>query len=349
MLNSTQIILNTANNPHRANSLDARRWNLIGALQTVGAFVARHNHEGSLESGGLGDTWHAKRYLKYMAQRGLITLPGVEFRPRVARMLETTALSSDLAEFTFGVELEVILPRGMSHAAAAEEVNLAGVACRAEVYNHNVGNTWKVVTDGSLGDYIRGAEFVSPVLRGQDGLTQVETVCRTLKAIGVKVNKRCGMHVHVGVADQPVEFFRALLVNYSRNETLIDSVMPASRRGSNNQYCQPTQAPYGLADMTRDQVLRANHSRYRKVNLQSFWRHQTVEFRQHAGTVEADKASYWVKFCLRACLQAKTFVQHPRAADLTSMLVAMGASAEEQTFFSNRAAHFGGALNRRAA
>lgn len=37
-------------------------------------------------------------------------------------------------------------------------------------------------------------------------------------------------------------------------------------------------------------------SRYFKVNLMSFQRHGTIEFRQHSGTVNATKIANWVRF-----------------------------------------------------
>ena len=40
-------------------------------------------------------------------------------------------------------------------------------------------------------------------------------------------------------------------------------------------------------------------SRYFKLNVQSYWRHGTVEFRQHSGTVEFGKIRNWLLFCAR--------------------------------------------------
>lgn len=40
-------------------------------------------------------------------------------------------------------------------------------------------------------------------------------------------------------------------------------------------------------------------SRYFKLNSQSYWRHGTVEFRQHSGTIEFEKIKNWLFFCAR--------------------------------------------------
>lgn len=43
----------------------------------------------------------------------------------------------------------------------------------------------------------------------------------------------------------------------------------------------------------------ANGCRYHKVNLSSFWRHHTVEFRHHSGTTDFAKISNWVRLLSR--------------------------------------------------
>ncbi len=354
ILDSTQILRGRRYNPHRYGSLDYRRWNLLETSYTVGDFVAAHNATGEIEVGGLGNTWNAKRYLVYMARRGMLTLLGVTIaapRTRAPRPVGALVpLSGDLDAYTFGCEIECILPRGMTRAAAAAQVVLAGVDCREDVYGHQTRTWWKVITDGSLGDYTLGAEFVSPVLRGQDGLAQVEKVCRALQALGAKVNKRCGFHVHVGARDRDVMFFRRLLVGYSVNEAVLDSMMPASRRGNANQYCKPIRAD-GLAGYDdRDHLLRRQSDRFVKLNVASYYRHGTVEFRQHAGTVEADKATYWVKFCLRfVALAVSTNEMPTRGCSLEGLLTAVGSTDDERTFFLNRAARFAAAPTARAA
>src|SRR5215471_61918 len=115
---------------------------------------------------------------------------------------------------TFGVELECYLPEGANQQAACDAVNQrlgAMGRCAVESYNHQVRHHWKIISDGSLGDYARGVEFVSPVLTGEGGLKQVETVCKALTDFGCTVSKRCGYHVHVGVGSAPLDFFKNIV------------------------------------------------------------------------------------------------------------------------------------------
>lgn len=61
------------------------------------------------------------------------------------------------------------------------------------------GKKWKVESDGSLG--INGVEFVSPVLKGSQGIDNVVNNMKVLKRLGFDSNdKRCGVHIHVGLS-----------------------------------------------------------------------------------------------------------------------------------------------------
>lgn len=204
---------------------------------------------------------------------------------------------------SFGIEIEAC---GVAPATLAAELTAAGLACHAEGYNHTTRAHWKVVSDASvMGD--RPFELVSPVLHGEDGLAQVKVVCEVINRLGAKVNKTCGLHVHFGVGELEHEpkFWRNLINNYAALEPAIDAVMPPSRRGANNTYCRPVARPGLRERLARCRDLRAieqattNGCRYHKVNLASFWRHRTVEFRQHSGTTEYEKISNWVRLLSR--------------------------------------------------
>lgn len=251
----------------------------------------------------------------------------------------------DATRQTFGVEFEVLMPEGMDRPSLAMIIrDHANVACHAETYNHSVRPSWKIVQDGSLGDYARGAEAVSPVLRGEEGLDEMKRVCEALVSAGCTVNKKCGFHVHVGARGRDVGFFRRLLRLYATNERLIDSFMAPSRRGTANLYCQPVTLPFAFDTMTLDSMRREFDSRYRKLNLQSYWRHGTVEFRHHQGTVEAKKAEMWVRVCLKMTAAAATQV-----GEGSTFWGQIGATVEEIHYYENRAARFAAREARRAA
>jgi hypothetical protein len=209
---------------------------------------------------------------------------------------------------TYGVEIEAIAPPGVTYTAVADAVTAAGVDCRFAGYSHTRTSFWKVVTDGSLTGG-NGMELVSPAappLRGEEGLAQVRAVCAVLTELGLTVNRSCGLHVHVEAPS--VDAMRSLAIDYANHEAIIDSCLPRSRRGNVNTYAR------SIARIDKLSVARARdaagiasavgNGRYAKVNFTSFWRHGTVEFRHHSGTVDGDKACNWVKLCLRMVARA---------------------------------------------
>lgn len=226
----------------------------------------------------------------------------------------------NLSHLTFGAEFEVILPAAHSHATAAREIaRLTGFevipAARIGRADRN-SQAFRVVHDGSVHGAGIGAEFVSPILRGQEGLDRITKLAHSLVAIGATVNQSCGFHVHVGGFRPQLPFFKNLVKLYSKFEVAIDTAMPPSRRGNVQRYCQSIArvSPQAIDAATSiDGIITAatGHrsgdysARFYKLNLAAFAKHSTVEFRQHAGTVDAAKAVAWIKTCLRIVAAAE--------------------------------------------
>jgi hypothetical protein len=82
-------------------------------------------------------------------------------------------------------------------------------------------------------------------------------------------------------------------------------MMPHSRRGDNNTYCKSLLNRLNTKSNAFRKIDQAdniksiskavtNRKRYCKVNAESYFRHKTVEFRQHSGTIEYSKISNWI-------------------------------------------------------
>lgn len=234
---------------------------------------------------------------------------------------------------TFGAEFEVVIPTD-HHAAAREISRLTGfevVVDRRTSTTSRSAQAWRIVHDGSVETRGRGygAEFVSPILSGPEDLEKVAKFARALVAFGATVNDSCGFHVHVGGFRRGMDFFKNITKLYARYETAIDGVMAVSRRGGRSTYARSMARV--LSDRyaravdaagNLDQLIEASTGmsrydyarRFFKLNLAAFEKHNTVEFRQHQGTVDAAKATTWIKTCLRmvaAAEQGKTGIgQH---------------------------------------
>lgn len=201
---------------------------------------------------------------------------------------------------TFGVEIEILMTPGLSQELIETALRDDGINATIERYNHQTRQHWKIITDASC-----GWEIVSPILSGEQGLNELRKVCETLTRIGCKVDKSCGLHVHIGADRLGVAKVRSVVKRWLGNEDNFDSIQPRSRRGTSNQFCQPLAVTMRahLIDncLTIEDIAGLQSTRYSKLNLRSYFTHRTIEFRHHAGSTDTTKVVNWVKFLLDFC------------------------------------------------
>jgi hypothetical protein len=223
---------------------------------------------------------------------------------------------------TYGVEIENLLPGGMSHAQLAQALSRAGILNVQRTYGqhraaHQNETHWEVTTDISVQpDPMRprqsgqGAEVVSPILRGPQGLEQVERVCRVLGQQECWINSTAGLHVHVGVRAEPrlsQNGLRRLALLYAESEVLLDSVLPPSRRDSRCDFARSIKHVANEARRlanadnihTLQRVLEPGGGKFVKLNFLPMLTKGTVEFRHHSGTTDFNKIAMWVSACQR--------------------------------------------------
>ena len=233
---------------------------------------------------------------------------------------------------TFGVEFELTLTEGLSGGLQelARRINESrGVSCRAVGYTHKPTDFWKLVPDSSVKcsaghPNCLPFELVSPILRGAQGLDQVQQVLLMLEQlpVNVAVNKSAGFHLHVDVGDLAYEQLQNVCLNFIKYEECFDCILPASRRGNANKYCQSNRKCSNLVQLPNRQAALAMQSasnlhdlsrllnppdvpgdlcsRYFKLDLQpiALGRQKTVEFRQHSATFNYQKASAWIQMIM---------------------------------------------------
>lgn len=207
---------------------------------------------------------------------------------------------------SFGVEIECFSRSGaVRHAEVAAAIEAAGVACGHSTSNRTrAAGSWVVKYDGSVTGGVP-IEIVSPPLRGEEGFAQIRAVCGALAGLDLGVNRSCGLHVHVDIRtpEFPLEAARKLVATYAANEPVIDTLMPLSRRAHNNRYARSvanvSTASIASARSLHDLARLIPGGRYTKLNFHAMWVHGTIEFRQHAGTLDAEKIINWATLCLR--------------------------------------------------
>ena len=194
----------------------------------------------------------------------------------------------------FGIEIEF---NGITQPEAKRAIAATGLPVEIEGYGHHTRSYWKVTTDCTS-----GLEVVSPILQGQDGYDQVRKVMDALQTAGARIHIGCGLHVHHDARDLSGEALANLVEMYARSQGALDRLVAPSRRGERT-YLGPLTAREveTIAAGFRAPRFDANRrparvTRYRNLNAtMAFETHGTVEFRQHQGTLNADKAIAWIK------------------------------------------------------
>jgi hypothetical protein len=241
---------------------------------------------------------------------------------------------------TFGVEIEFF---GLNYVITPIDRNIIKPYCissRAKDGRHILDlfkdydlqfgdnrNTWHFEQDSSVrgkGHTRHGAELVSPILSGIEGLVQVYNAFRFLNAIeGINIDKSCGMHVHHGVDSETYNCkqLQQLVSVVSHYENLFYLLIPGDRK--NAETCRPMEIDvkafldvcdgdfgggdcrikelwYSLEnryDVNSGVNSRYDKTRYHGLNLHSYWYRSTVEFRYHSALLKkVDEAIQWVIF-----------------------------------------------------
>ncbi len=226
----------------------------------------------------------------------------------------------------YGVEFEFKISQSSGSVVASALSRETGIPVIFRGYTHSVTEEWKLVTDASVSG---GFELVSPVLFGADGLEQIKKLLAALRTVGARVDKSCGFHVHHSAADLDVDDVMSLLVFNITFDKVLDGFHPVSRRNNQFCYCEDDRPNRELASnmkstkleylkrelFDRSFGLNVNRvRRYRKLNILPFSTYGTVEFRQHAGTLNFEKAENWIIFTQLMVNKAKTGIKlTPRA------------------------------------
>lgn len=247
---------------------------------------------------------------------------------RRTRRAVAAAVASAVRVQRFGVEIEFV----GSEAALVAEAAEVGIDIRSESYNHTTRRHWKIVRDGSC-----GFELVSPVLSGEEGAEQVRKACAALRRAGAHVSVQCGLHVHLDVSDLSADDVKRAVSAYAVNQPAINSILSRSRHANMYATAWNTHELAAIASAaTVGQMASAVANRYKTVNLQSFPRYGTIEFRQHQGTHNAEKITRWINFV--SAIVSVSRSREIRAAGTFSALVSeLNLTSDDAAFFAERA------------
>jgi hypothetical protein len=221
----------------------------------------------------------------------------------------------------FGVEIETVR-LSLTGIAATVAAALGGQIDRHNQYNviDQQGRTWKAVPDGSLSGPHSG-ELVSPILTYED-MERLQTVVRALRAAGAKTDRSCGLHIHVGAETFDAGALVRLLKMVHKQERLIEKAL-GTQPARLGHYCRPIDAAvmerieqraprtieevktawYGRAGVVPSRYCQ---TRYRGLNMNSYFFRKTIEIRAFEGTLHAGELKSCVQFALALAAKALT-------------------------------------------
>jgi hypothetical protein len=170
----------------------------------------------------------------------------------------------------FGIEIECLIP-------LAYEGEFQMGAYRRGLQIANAFQGWNSQYDGSLNDQegFVAVEVVSPILAGDAGLLQVAGMVDWLDSIGAKVDRRCGIHIHVDAGNMTRKQLATVItafVHYERAFFGMNGLFAKDRL--ENHYCKPSR----LWD----------NSRYQSLNTKNYGKtgKNTLECRVFRSTLD---------------------------------------------------------------
>ena len=227
---------------------------------------------------------------------------------------------------TFGIEIEMVGKTRFMIARAVQSVvggktghvvDKEDDSLTHEEIHASDGRVWIVEDDDSLHalKHLR-AELVSPILTNAD-LETLKNVVAAIAASGAHTNTSCGIHVHIGannaagedinrvidvIIDEEHKLVKTFKCNQRRLRKYAKLMSPGFiRRFRRFRPKTPEELErlwYGRPKNPQRRSDRYHISRYRGLNLQSYFYRGTVEFRYFDGSLDQNRIEAYVRRCL---------------------------------------------------
>lgn len=197
---------------------------------------------------------------------------------------------------SFGVEIETRMPRDCQNLSVGGYHNGISVTwLRAS--RGDRGSPWRAERDGSIRCESQSempCEFVSPILKGIDGIENVRDAAKAIRERGGKVNESCGIHVTVSFPANDAAALARLLCLVANHERALYAATGTLNREA-GIYCKPIKPYNAFASAEQS----AKSDRYHLVNLAHLARGANrVEFRVFSGSLNPDKITGFVLLAL---------------------------------------------------
>lgn len=170
-------------------------------------------------------------------------------------------------------------------------------------------NGWNKVEDHSLKNY--GAEFTTHPIKAKFLQVHLENLFSSQRA-PFTVSNRCSVHIHLNIRDLSSKQIKEFLKLYCLYERFL-YIVSGDRRLNN--FCVPYYFnPYVVDRFITTGDFSIIKGRYAGLNMFSYEKFGTAEFRMHEGTTDVNQIIYFVNLiiCLKMAVCNKTEFDNPR-------------------------------------
>ena len=162
--------------------------------------------------------------------------------------------------------------------------------CDCGGYTHLHGKTeWGCVHECST----PGKEFVSPILRGDNGFAAIRDFCDIADEKGWDVNSSCGLHIHLDISEDSSEECLRIAYAYRKTYTLWKKFV-TSNRGDNSMCGSPQYTCDDIRASEHIEDFAESRDRFEFVNWRAYLRHGSFEVRLYGGSLNAREICNWV-------------------------------------------------------
>jgi len=142
----------------------------------------------------------------------------------------------------------------------------------------------RVVSDGSIrtNEPEETAAEIKAVFPRGTLEPRLYQLTKTLRTLGMRCNKSCGLHVHFDMRNRTAEEVLKLAKRADKWVKALQELVPMSRR--DQHYCK-----FGISASGND--------RYKAVNFAAFHKYKTLEIRLHSATFDYAKILSWIRLC----------------------------------------------------
>lgn len=197
-----------------------------------------------------------------------------------------------------------------------------------KLYEAGLGKHVCLKEDGSINqDDGTFDHEVCILAKEKDIYSVVKDVSEVLRLSNAKVNKSCGLHVHLDMRSRDHEIaFHNLICS----QNVLYAMNPFSRQAGT--YCKRVE--------TKDFKVAASGDRYFGINATAFAKHKTIEIRIHSGTIMDEKINNWIKLLL--AISSKKEAVKQSSSSLKGFLKEYDVDSKLGKYIFERVAKFAG-------